>query len=381
MNRFVVAFLFAALACACGQRPSASPILTAGATTAAAPTPTTSAGPSELASPTPLAASVSLDPVFRDDAAELRTITSVDGGFLAGGCRLNSEFACRGALLLRSPDGRSWSEVALPEVDGRRIVEVAQTPFGLLALGVTLVEEPPAFRVAWRSVDGTSWEPFAIPAPATIVFEQVVILPDRTVLLGGDYAFDMTVSDIAWATVDGSSWTSGTTPISAKVAAQPGLVAVGNGCVDVCPPETVNGIYRSTDGFEWTNETTPVDLAAAQISSLGVRDGRAVVGGTLFAPTGGSALLWHDEPLGWRETLLPGGAGYSFPSVLVIGDRELVIARSGVDGRPMGWWSADAVTYATVPVFELRQHYVTDVAGEDPLVLLVDFKEIWVADF
>jgi hypothetical protein len=381
INRFVAALVLAALACDCGMQSRASSTPTAGATTTAAPTSTISAGPSEASSPTPAVALVSFEPVFRVEAAELYAITDVHGGFLAGGCRLSLDFVCEGALLVRSPDGHSWSEVALPDADGRRIIEVAETPFGMIALGRTEGAEPPLSRAAWHSSDGERWEPFTIDAPASIVFESVVVLPDRTVLLGADYAFDFTVSNIAWATVDGNAWTSGTTPISAKVAVGPGLVAVGNECVDVCDPGSVNHVYRSSDGFEWTEETIPADLAAAQIDSLGVRAGRAVVGGTLFAPSGGAALLWHREPSGWRQTQLPGGIGYSFPKVLVIGDRELVVARSGVDGQPTGWWSADAMRYAPVRVLELRAHYVTDVAGEDPLVLLIDFKEIWIATF
>lgn len=327
-----------------------------------------------------MAASASFEPVFRVDAADLNAIASFDGGFLAGGCRLNPEASCESAVLLRSPDGRSWSEVALPEAEGRRIMEVAQTPFGLIALGSTVDAESPLLRAAWHSTDGERWDPFTIGAPASIVFESVVVLPDRTVFLGADYAFEMFVSNIAWATVDGSSWTSGTTPTSHKVAAQPGLVAIGHECVDTCEAP-VNHVYRSSDGFEWIEETIPADLAAMVIRMLAARDGHAIVGGTTSYAATSEAALWLDEAPGWRRAELAGGSGYSVQSVLVHGENELVIARSDSDGSPKAWWSADGMTYAPVELSGLGDRSVRAAAGEDPLVLIVDSQEIWIAAF
>jgi len=386
VNRLAVAVVLAALVCACGTQDAVTPSTSTGVTASPASSATALPSPSDEASPTPSEAAISLERVFKVDGAELSSIVAVPGGFLAGGCRLltsaDGSVTCKGALLLRSPDGRSWQEIALPGADGRRITTVAPTPFGLLALGATVTTEPPALRVAWRSVDGTAWEPFLMPALETIVFEQVVVLPDRTVFFGADYQYDLTVSDIAWATVDGvTSWTSGSTPITGKIAADPGLVAAGSECVDVCDTEMLS-VHRSNDGFDWTEEQIPGALVATDLRVLSARDGRALLGGALGPRESPGAVLWYDdETLGWRPTNLVGGEGFAVVSVLVIDNRELVIGRSDADGATKAWLSTDHETYTPIEVSWSRDPYVRAAVGEGPLVLLVDDSEFWFASF
>ena len=377
MKRILGAVVLVLLTSGCGPQPAGSSTPTAAASASASASSEPSADLSEPPSPTAGVASLSFERVFAIDGAELSSIVSVPGGFMAGGCRI-AELGCTSALLLRSADGRSWSEVALPGAEGRRITTVAATPFGLLALGATATDTPPAHRAGWRSVDGLTWEPLTIPADDTIVFEQVVILPDRTVFLGADYAYDLVVSDIAWATADGSSWTSGTTPIRGIVAAQPGLVAIGDDCVDVCPVAE-NRVSRSHDGFMWTDETIPPEMAGMAVTTLAALDGRAIVGG--ISGNEAAATLWRDEATGWHMLQFADGAGYSVASVLVAAGRVLVLARSELGGPVKGWLSADSETFRPVEDDGLGDRFIVGSAGGGPLVLLVDYREIWIATF
>jgi hypothetical protein len=176
--------------------------------------------------PTPSAVAISFERVFKDPGDVLTSLVALPDGFLAGGCRVGISavglFKCPRALLLRSLDGRSWSEVTLPDAAGRGIKTVARTPFGLIVLGTDVTADRGTVHVAWRSVDGTLWEPFPIPAPESIVFERTISLADRTVFFGGDTT-DVFGGGVAWATVDGITWTSGTAPFSPSVAASRAL--------------------------------------------------------------------------------------------------------------------------------------------------------------
>ena len=386
-GRFIVAIALAAATCACGMQAGASPTPSPSATaslTSAAP----SSPPPDEPSATPEVAGVSFERVFELEGASLGTIAAVPGGYIAGGCRHQPVAAdgswggCREALLLSSPDGRSWSEVSLPEAEGRGIAVVAHTHLGLLALGSNGGVDFVRQRAAWRSVDGTTWELFTMPAPETVIFERVVGLSDRTLLVGADAAEDF-VRAHTWATADGSSWTSGQPPIVPVIDGGTELVSVGKGCgSDTCEADSPTRVWRSIDGFEWAEETIPDDFVATAYTAFGIRNGRTIVGGTIGTDSSRELVLWHDDEMGWRRTTLEGGAGYLITSILDIAERHLVIASSDTDGPPIAWWSADTLVYERVELLGLGDHVIVGAAGHDPLVTIIEGqKELWAASF
>ena len=379
--RAISVLVLAAVAMGCGRSATSVAPTHAPSTT---PTATGSTAATEAPSPTSEVPTLTFESTFAFVGGDLNAITAIDRGYLAGGCRYrppsgDGTVGCSEAIVLSSPDGRTWSEVDLPDAANKRVIEIARTPFGLVALGYTVVSEPPAFRAAWRSTDGHRWEPWSIDVPPTIAFDDVVVLPDRTLFIGEDYAADIPGSSEAWATVDGTSWSSGGMPNIPKVAAHPGVVAVGLEC-EGCEPGEENHLYRSSDGFEWTAESIPAEMAATTVSWLAARDGRAIIGGWTSSTGGSEAILWHDDPDGWRPVHLEGGVGYRIAAVLVVAHGELVHGRSDSDGPAKGWWSADGRTYSPIDVGGLGDAYIADATGLDPLVLLID-SQLWVMRF
>jgi hypothetical protein len=280
---------------------------------------------------------------------------------------------------MQSRDGRTWVETEVgPDAAKRLVLTLADTPLGLLALGEAFVDEPPGSRAAWRSVDGSTWEWFDIPAPEAIVFEQAAVLGNRTVLLGSDMTYDIAVQTEVWST-DGTSWTSGSTPVSPKVEGHPGLVAVGDECVDVCEDGLPIQVFRSTDGLRWTKDARDPALTHARLIDMGSWKGRAVLAGARSDASGTRATVWIDGDNGWTIVALPGGEGWYAETVLELGDGLIVITRSDDDNTSRAWSSTNGHTWSRVSLEGVGDSYFGAVASGDPTVAIVNYQSIWIA--
>ena len=357
--------------------PGASPTLvpSTAAPGTATPGPTTSPGPSGLG--------ITFEPVATVEGTELYGAVAFEGGFVVGGCRLRPESEwedhdpCAEARLLYSPDGRTWTDGELSGAAGRRILAFADTPLGLLAFGSNTASEPPLARSIWRSSDGSRWEPFSIPAPEAIVFSAAFVLNGRTVLIGSDSSYDFAVETEVWATTDGRQWTSGSTPMVAKVAASPGIVALGTDCVDLCPEDAPLRVFRSADGFAWTEGAADPSLAGGEAYALGAWGGHAVAGGAVGPGALATAAVWFDEPGGWRRTPLPGGGGYAVYTLIAGGGRLIAVGRSDDDEHGRAWWTADGRTWELGTLGGAEAHALGAWAGVDPIVVVAGFNTIW----
>jgi hypothetical protein len=309
--------------------------------------------------------------------AELYDVVAFAGGYAAAGCRLRPAGGCSEALALHSPDGRTWTPADVAGAAGRRVLDLADTPLGLFAFGSNEADQPPLSRTVWQSGDGTRWEPLTLPAPDSIVFSHVVVLGDRTVLFGFDSAYDFATETEAWSTADGQAWTSGTTPLSPKIAAYPGIVAIGDECVDVCAESPVS-VFRSVDGLAWTGDPVDPVLAQARVQVLGSWSGRAVVGGLLAGDGVAQPAVWFDDPGGWRMAPLDDGAGFGVDAILDLGDRLLVVGRSDDETPTRAWWSVDGRSWQRT-ADDIIGGRVVGSGGDEPLVVLVDYTSIWVA--
>lgn len=389
MIRAIGIVLVAALASACGglaatdTPPSESPARPSPSLTLA----TQSSAPSQTPEGSEGPVTLSFERVANvHGAAELYAIEAFEGGFAAGGCRLRaplsdgSEGGCASAYALLSADGSSWTELPLPGAADVKIVGLSATPLGLLAFGSTYHSESPQARAIWRLVGGDRWEPLPVPAPSSIVFRMAAPLSGRTVFIGSDTAYDLPLETEAWSTVDGTSWSTGSMPWIPKVAAEPGLVAVGYEC-EGCEPGSLTHVYRSADGIAWTAEEPPPDLASTRVGALAAWNHRVILGGQHVVGGSAVAAVWLDEPTGWRRVVLPEGTGYALSSIVVSDQGVMAIGRSATDHPAATWWSTDGITWNPARLEGIAMGYIAASVAGNPLVVIVNYDSIWIANF
>lgn len=197
------------------------------------------------------------------------------------------------AAFWRSPDGRSWTELA---DDGARAYKepqaVAWTGAGYVAVGYEglILREGPAFRPqAWRSPDGASWSgvpatadtsiwPFPGPTPVSNeaalwggMMVDLVTLPGGLLAVGTYWGLDPSIANkdgghtamayrgVAWTSTDGAAWT---------LAAQPLFTAPANPSL----------------------ESGSTQYALARVADV---DGRPVVTGVV---PGAGSVVWRGSP-------------------------------------------------------------------------------------
>ena len=382
MNRGMAMLVAGVLVAGCTTAPVASSRASGPPATPSQIPPTASSAP--LSSPTapgPSAlAGIRFEQVVAAASSDLDAAMAFSGGFLVGGCWLQSAGDsggdCVNARILYSADGRTWTDGVVSDPAGMHILGLADTSLGLLAFGANQAPEPPLTRSVWRSTDGRRWEPFPVPAPASIVFTKAFVLAGRTVLVGLDSAYDLSVESEVWATTDGRSWTSGKAPITTKVAASPGLVAIGDGCVDLCPANTTIQVERSVDGLTWASDPPNLAMAGDRLRAVGSWAGQAVTGGALTEGSASEAVVWYDESGAWPAVVLDEGLGYSVQTIVDAGDRLLVIGHPDV-GPNRAWLTSDGRTWEHSDPEGIEDSYIQAWAGTHPLVV-VESHSVWL---
>jgi hypothetical protein len=109
--------------------------------------------------------------------------------------------------------------------------------------------------------------------------------------------------------------------------------------------------------------------------------GRAVVTGVASEAGSNQFVVWSDEPAGWRGTVL-GDTEAAWATRIVPAAGGLIVA--GYDEaaeRPSAWWSADGQSWVTARLDGIEGGSITASAGDDPVVVILDWTSIWVSDF
>jgi hypothetical protein len=197
---------------------------------------------------------VSWSPVPDDasvfDAAEVRSITATEAGFVAVGV-VGSVQQPTGAVAWTSPDGATWTRVEDPAFDGGVAVSVSTAPFGgLVAVGSDIERRN---AVAWTSPDGRTWiraadEPSRQHSGGYAWMTDVVAIGEQVIAVGDVQGLQRGTA-IAWTSTDGTSWLQArSAPVQqgaewyAIIQGGPGVLVVGAfGAPDSYVPE----VWRS----------------------------------------------------------------------------------------------------------------------------------------
>jgi len=312
-----------------------------------------SAGPTSSVAPLASASSdvglrtLRFDAVLSSKEFVLNTVVHRNDRFVAGGCRWRTGqpiFAvCGEALILTSPDGRAWTEAAIDHAADSLVIEVADTPHGMLARGLSLVNEAgaQASGVLWRSDDGTNWQRIEAPELGGLLLSQILVLGNQVLLFGGDQQYDIPTDSELRATTDFQTWTvRHDAPPTLKVVVSAGLAAVGPEC-EACEPGAPIFIHRSFDGVVWSLAEPIAAFGSVQTFQLTALAGRAVAIGVTEDAAGGHISAVVDNPAGWVKTDLSNSTKYVPRAVIERDGGLFLIATNDVD-QQRGWTSSDA---------------------------------------
>lgn len=151
-----------------------------------------------------------------------------------------------------SDDGASWRVIddpALHGVDDTIIWKVANTPVGLIAVGVTGGPDETDAAV-WMSEDGISWVMIDDPhlgGPGDQGVNDIVVAGDLIVIGGSDGD-----TNAVWTSRDGRAWSP---PVGLPNTGRPssihGLATLGDAVIAVGQDGTDGGVWTSSDGVTW----------------------------------------------------------------------------------------------------------------------------------
>ncbi len=243
-----------------------------------------------------------------------------DGALIAAGWADRPRQVAR---LLRSADGRSWSEVAPPlasrDAEGERFHALAAIPgLGLMAGGHEVAAE--ALRpVLAQSDDGVAWRRVALPALSGAI-RAIAPAPGGGVLAAGER------DGRAWALLsrDGATWSEvlgpdATTRFEGSIEALSPAPALGGGVLAAGSFEAgVDGepavLLRSRDGEIWTRIATSDldDDAMRSLHGLATSPTSGLLAIGLTDADGDRAgphrMLRADDPRRWRVVATPSPA-------------------------------------------------------------------------
>lgn len=371
---------------ACGTTPGVTPTLTpistaAGGTAAAAsatasataaPTETSAAATDAATSTPPASGSVTWEGLIFDrpeSPAGMAAITRGGPGLVAVG---NSGGQGAAWTLAR---GEAWrpASVPSPDPDARddeivSMVDVAEAPFGLAAIGIVGIPNSEPFEsVFWSSEDGTAWTEVA---RAPVLLNALAAGGEGMIAVGGTGPAVGSPHGVSiWTTRDGERWSEvpdtdalGASELTDVVQRGSGFAGVGfgrAGADDLLQAVT----YSSPDGLRWTRSPAPGSEETVM---------RALsVAGVGYVAVGEHRAAGRSKPALWRST--DGSVWQRVPIDLTPGSMSAVtatpsgslVAVGHADGPPTLlalWTSTDGLTWTFQSgVSEEGSGYLNDV--------------------
>jgi hypothetical protein len=179
--------------------------------------------------------------------------------------------------LWTSPDGSTWTRVALPKDFRSGSVEAVEGgPAGFIALGT---KADGVTQEIWTSDDGATWRTKPLPkiSSGKLVLDSVASFDDGFVLSGavlgeGGCGGPAHIHGATWVSPDGSSWTRAALPGASTVASATFTVQALSDRALLVTQGLPNGTlgWTSTDARTWT----PVKGDASNLPYGQISDGR-----------------------------------------------------------------------------------------------------------
>jgi hypothetical protein len=290
----------------------------------------------------------------------LGDLTEWRGGFIASGCIHDSSGYCGQAIVVSSPDGRSWDPI---EVDGTPTFgfgSLQRAGKRLFALGYGDIGFGGG-AVVWTSVDGREWSRVRSDTFNARAIGQVINSPAGTFAFGYNAppGSDNTSGFVIWPIHDDGSF-GGVQVVdtSKSFRLNTGVVWTGAeflawGGRDGPHPSPSTLLLSSPDGTSWSARGEIRGERRISINQILAFGDRLIAVGSqrLFFPLKPRAWISNDRGRTWKSAEVEGdNAGIS-----VVGlDGATLIARgfqssTGDDGVAVSWISANGRSWTLLP--------------------------------
>jgi hypothetical protein len=297
--------------------------------------------------------------------ADSHTVTAAahaDGIYVVAGTSTaevpDSDAVVTQAIALRSVDGRTWNDVALPDAEGLGMPAVLPGPDrGFLLYGMRSDEQGAWEISVLRSTDGAEWKGVQTDLPANLFLVDIV-KGDQGYVLLSEANYDVGAS--LWFSPDGVSWerthdlseASQWIQIADLAAGDDGFVAFGMHA-DAVGGQWLRSSVVSADGRQWVDIDQPFGdespMMQPEVAVSAFRDGWVAATPQWDA----TARLWRSpDGRSWDEVETIAGADGAPRTPLVLTESGgSVYLGIGPDGLPRGrtpdriWRSGDGDTW------------------------------------
>ncbi|AWS46678.1 hypothetical protein DKM19_40680 [Streptosporangium sp. 'caverna'] len=282
-----------------------------------------------------------------------------DGLWLAAG----NDILGAGRGLWTSADGSSWNAVDPAKLDafgvGDKIMDLARTSSGFVAVGTVMLPDGTNGAVAWVSPDGREWERVetqAIGMPDKVRGIKAVVAKGDAVVALADPAQGQSTSVILRSSDGGRSWLRTGAALN-DVIPEPGALAVAADGFVLVPTQQRSDkgevrVYCSADGVDWAGCGTITGLARDGSGVKGLTSSSAGVAAVAESGFERYAVYSSADGHEWSKTTdlgeVPGSLralALSDAGTLVIGGDEraadvdnrvvLITAPKGGEARPV----------------------------------------------
>ncbi|MEV8630214.1 hypothetical protein AB0395_01015 [Streptosporangium sp. NPDC051023] len=255
-----------------------------------------------------------------------------DGLWLAAG----NDLLGAGRGLWTSSDGYTWAAVDPGKLSafasGDKIMDLARTSSGFVAVGTTVLQDGTVGAVAWISPDGQSWERVEtgkIGTPDKVRGLKAVVAKGDSVVALGDPPQGGSASVVLRSADGGRTWLRAG-PAPAGVMPEAGALAVASGGFVLVPTQQRSekgdvDVYCSTEGVDWSRCGAITGLAR---EGSGVRRLASSGAGVAAVAESGFeryAVYTSDDGRDWRKTTDLGDVPGSLRALAISDDGTLVV--------------------------------------------------------
>ncbi|MEO8274135.1 MAG: hypothetical protein ABI620_08710 [Chloroflexota bacterium] len=297
---------------------------------------------------------------FALERGMLRDLVAGPSGLLAAGCVLDVEGTCSRAILLASPDGRSWAEIDLEGATGSHIQSIKRVGARLFALGYRADDVRFEIRATpWTSIDGRTWTLIESTTFENRSVTDIIDAPLGALAIGHRTPYGSESFGFATWQVGSDGSFGGLHVVSADSAFVNGVAWVGSRFI-AWRPEYETGpndeAFRSTvlmtssDGKEWTDQPKVASFHGATVEAM-------IVFGDRLVAIGYEGATWPPTPRAWTSRDGKSWAAAEVPVALgalytvgIEGSRLVARGREAVGSadQPLTWRSTDGTVWTRV---------------------------------